>query len=417
MKIKRDIYLDRLIRREKNGLIKIVTGVRRCGKSYLLFNLFHNYLLEKGVREDHIIEIALDDRSNKELRDPDNMLKYVKERIVDKDTYYIILDEVQILAEFEDVLNSFMHIRNADVYVTGSNSKFLSSDLVTEFRGRGDEIRIYPLSFREYCSVYEGSADEAWDDYFTYGGLPLILSRETTEEKAEYLMSLFQKVYLSDIIDRHKVRHQEELDELVDILASAVGSLTNPLKLANAFKSVKKKTISDKTLKKYMDYLMDAFLVSKAVRYDIKGRKYIGSPAKFYFEDVGLRNARLNFRQMEENHIMENIIYNELRIRGYHVDVGLVEQFGKNSENKTTKKQLEVDFVVTRGSEKYYIQSAFAMNTEGKREQEERPLNAIGDSFKKIIVVRDNIKVRRNDMGIVTIGVRNFLLDEHSLSL
>ena len=417
MKIKRDIYLDRLIRREKNGLIKIVTGVRRCGKSYLLFNLFHNYLLEKGVREDHIIEIALDDRSNKELRDPDNMLKYVKERIVDKDTYYIILDEVQLLAEFEDVLNSFMHIRNADVYVTGSNSKFLSSDLVTEFRGRGDEIRIYPLSFREYCSVYEGSADDAWDDYFTYGGLPLILSRETTEEKAEYLMSLFQKVYLSDIIDRHKVRHQEELDELVDILASAVGSLTNPLKLANAFKSVKKKTISDKTLKKYMDYLMDAFLVSKAVRYDIKGRKYIGSPAKFYFEDVGLRNARLNFRQMEENHIMENIIYNELRIRGYHVDVGLVEQFGKNSENKTTKKQLEVDFVVTRGSEKYYIQSAFAMNTEGKREQEERPLNAIGDSFKKIIVVRDNIKVRRNDMGIVTIGVRNFLLDEHSLSL
>lgn len=417
MEIKRDIYLDRLIRREKNGLIKIVTGVRRCGKSYLLFNLFHNYLLDKGVREDHIIEIALDDRSNKNLRDPDNMLSFVKERIVDKDTYYIILDEVQLLAEFEDVLNSFMHIRNADVYVTGSNSKFLSSDLVTEFRGRGDEIRIYPLSFREYCSVYEGSADEAWDDYFTYGGLPLILSRETAEEKAEYLMSLFQKVYLSDIIDRHKVRHQEELDELVDILASAVGSLTNPLKLANTFKSVKKKTISDKTLKKYIDYLMDAFLVSKAVRYDIKGRKYIGSPAKFYFEDVGLRNARLNFRQMEENHIMENIIYNELRIRGYRVDVGLVEQFGKNSENKTTKKQLEVDFVVTRGSEKFYIQSAFAMNTEGKQEQEERPLNAIGDSFKKIIVVRDNIKVRRNDMGIVTIGVRNFLLDENSLNL
>ncbi len=417
MEIKRDIYLDRLIRREKNGLIKVVTGVRRCGKSYLLFNLFHNYLLEKGVQENHIIEIALDDRSNKELRDPDNMLKYVKKRIIDKETYYIILDEVQLLAEFEDVLNSLMHIRNADVYVTGSNSKFLSSDLVTEFRGRGDEIRIYPLSFREYCSVYVGSADEAWDDYFTYGGLPLILSRETPEEKAEYLMSLFQKVYLSDIVDRHKVRNREELDELVDILASAVGSLTNPLKLANTFKTVKKKTISDKTLKKYMDYLMDAFLVSKAVRYDIKGRKYIGSPAKFYFEDVGLRNARLNFRQMEENHIMENIIYNELRIRGYHVDVGLVEQFGKNSENKTTKKQLEVDFVVTRGSEKYYIQSAFAMNSEGKQEQEDRPLNAIGDSFKKIIVVRDNIKVRRNDMGIVTIGIRNFLLDENSLNL
>ncbi len=417
MEIKRDIYLNRLIRREKNGLIKIVTGIRRCGKSYLLFNLFHDYLLNKGVKEDHIIEVALDDRENKELRDPDNMLKYVKERIVDRDTYYIILDEVQLLAEFEDVLNSFMHIRNADVYVTGSNSKFLSSDLVTEFRGRGDEVRIHPLSFREYCSVYQGGTDEAWDDYFTYGGLPLILSRETAEEKAEYLMSLFQKVYLSDIVDRHKVRNREELDELADILASAVGSLTNPLKLANTFRSVKKKTISDKTLKNYMDYLTDAFLINKAVRYDIKGRKYIGSPAKFYFEDVGLRNARLNFRQMEENHIMENIIYNELRIRGYNVDVGIVEQFGKNSENKTTKKQLEVDFVATRGSEKYYIQSAFAMNTDGKREQEERPLNAIGDSFKKIIVVRDNIKVRRNSMGIVTVGVRNFLLDENSLSL
>ncbi len=417
MEIKRDIYLDRLIRREKNGLIKVVTGLRRCGKSYLLFNLFHNYLLAKGVKEDHIIEIALDDRSNKELRDPDNMLKFVKEQIIDSDTYYIILDEVQMLNEFEDVLNSFLHIRNADVYVTGSNSKFLSSDVITEFRGRGDEIRMYPLSFQEFCSAYHGSEDEAWDDYFTYGGLPLILSRETTEEKAEYLISLFQKVYLRDIIDRQNVRNREELDELMNILASAVGSLTNPLKLANTFKTVKKKTISDKTLKKYMDYLMDAFLVSKAVRYDIKGRKYIGSPAKFYFEDVGLRNAMLNFRQMEENHIMENIIYNELRIRGYHVDVGLVELFGKNSEQKTTKKQLEVDFVATKGSEKYYLQSAFAMNSPEKQEQEERPLNAIGDSFKKIIVVRDNIKVRRNDMGIVTIGIRNFLLDENSLNL
>ena len=417
MEIKRDIYLNRLIRREKNGLVKIVTGIRRCGKSYLLLNLFHNYLLDKGVTEDHIIEIALDDRSNKELRDPDCILRYVKERIVDKDTYYIILDEVQLLAEFEDVLNSLLHIRNADVYVTGSNSKFLSSDLITEFRGRGDEVHIYPLSFREYCSVYEGSDDEAWDDYFTYGGLPLILSRETAEEKAEYLMSLFQKVYLSDIVDRHNIRNREELDELVDILASAVGSLTNPMKLANTFKTVKKKAVSDKTLNKYMDYLADAFLISKAVRYDIKGRKYIGSPAKYYFEDVGLRNARLNFRQMEENHIMENIIYNELRIRGYHVDVGLVEQYNKDAEDKTIKKQLEVDFIATRGSEKCYIQSAFAMPSQNKQEQEERPLNAIGDSFKKIIVVRDNIKVRRNDMGIVTVGIRNFLLDENSLSL
>ena len=417
MEIKRDLYLDRLIRRENNGLIKVVTGVRRCGKSYLLFNLFHNYLIEKGVAEDHIIEVALDDRSNKELRDPDQMLAYLKDRIKDKETYYIILDEVQLLSEFEDVLNSLLHIRNADVYVTGSNSKFLSSDVITEFRGRGDEIRMYPLSFREFSSAYPGSEEDAWEDYYTYGGLPLILTRETDEEKAEYLINLFQKVYLSDIIDRHKIRNREELDELVDILASAVGSLTNPLKLSKTFKSVKNKTISDKTLKKYIDYLTDAFLVSKAVRYDIKGRKYIGSPTKFYFEDVGLRNARLNFRQTEENHIMENIIYNELRIRGYRVDVGLVEIFGKNSENKTEKKHLEVDFVATKGSEKYYIQSAFAMPTDEKRKQEERPLNAIGDSFKKIIVVKDNIKPRRNEMGIVTMGIRRFLLNENSLEL
>ena len=417
MEIKRDLYLNRLIRREKNGLIKVVTGVRRCGKSYLLFNLFHDYLIEKGVAEDHIIEVALDDRSNKELRDPDQMLAYLKNHIKDKETYYIILDEVQLLSEFEDVLNSLLHIRNADVYVTGSNSKFLSSDVITEFRGRGDEIRMYPLSFREFSSAYPGGEEDAWEDYYTYGGLPLILTRETDEEKAGYLINLFQKVYLSDIIERHRIRNREELDELVDILASAVGSLTNPLKLSKTFKSVKNKTISDKTLKKYIDYLTDAFLVSKAVRYDIKGRKYIGSPTKFYFEDVGLRNARLNFRQTEENHIMENIIYNELRIRGYRVDVGLVEIFGKNSENKTEKKHLEVDFVATKGSEKYYIQSAFAMPTDEKRMQEERPLNAIGDSFKKIIVVKDNLKPRRNEMGIVTMGIRRFLLSENSLEL
>ena len=417
MEIKRDLYLNRLIRRENNGLIKVVTGVRRCGKSYLLFNLFHDYLIEKGVAEDHIIEVALDDRSNKELRDPDQMLAYLKTGIKDKETYYIILDEVQLLSEFEDVLNSLLHIRNADVYVTGSNSKFLSSDVITEFRGRGDEIRMYPLSFREFSSAYPDSEEYAWEDYYTYGGLPLILTRATDEEKAEYLINLFQKVYLSDIIDRHKIRNREELDELVDILASAVGSLTNPLKLSKTFKSVKNKTISDKTLKKYIDYLTDAFLVSKAVRYDIKGRKYIGSPTKFYFEDVGLRNARLNFRQTEENHIMENIIYNELRIRGYRVDVGLVEVFGKNTENKTEKKHLEVDFVATKGSEKYYIQSAFAMPTDEKRKQEERPLNAIGDSFKKIIVVKDNIKPRRDEMGIVTMGIRRFLLNKNSLEL
>ena len=417
MEIKRDLYLNKLIRKKNNGLIKIVTGVRRCGKSYLLFNLFHNHLLEEGVEEDHIIEVALDDRSNKEVRDPDNMLKFVKERIVDKETYYIILDEVQLLDEFEDVLNSFLHIRNADIYVTGSNSKFLSSDLITEFRGRGDEIRIYTLSFREFVSVYDGSLDEAWDEYFNYGGLPLILSMETVEDKVEYLTSLFQKVYLSDIVERNKVRNKDELDELVDILASAIGSLTNPSKLAKTFKSVKGKVISDKTLKTYIDYLIDAFLISKAKRFDIKGKRYIGSPAKYYFEDIGLRNARLNFRQVEITHIMENIIYNELRIRGYKVDVGLVEHYSTGKDGKRQKKQLEVDFVATKGSEKYYIQSAFAMNNEEKIAQEQRSLVHISDSFKKIIIVADNIKVRRNEEGITTMGLRNFLLDENSLNI
>lgn len=417
MEIKRDLYLNKLIRKKNNGLIKIVTGVRRCGKSYLLFNLFHNHLLEEGVDEDHIIEVALDDRSNKELRDPDSMLKFVKERIVDKETYYIILDEVQLLDEFEDVLNSFLHIRNADIYVTGSNSKFLSSDLITEFRGRGDEIRIYTLSFREFVSVYDGSLDEAWDEYFNYGGLPLILSMETVEDKIEYLTSLFQKVYLSDIVERNKVRNKDELDELVDILASAIGSLTNPSKLAKTFKSVKGKVISDKTLKTYIDYLIDAFLISKAKRFDIKGKRYIGSPAKYYFEDIGLRNARLNFRQVEITHIMENIIYNELRIRGYKVDVGLVEHYSTGKDGKRQKKQLEVDFVATKGSEKYYIQSAFAMNNEEKIAQEQRSLVRISDSFKKIIIVADNIKVRRNEEGITTMGLRNFLLDENSLNI
>lgn len=417
MEIKRDLYLNKLIRKKNNGLIKIVTGVRRCGKSYLLFNLFHNHLLEEGVDEEHIIEVALDDRSNKELRNPDNMLKFVKERIVDKETYYIILDEVQLLDEFEDVLNSFLHIRNADIYVTGSNSKFLSSDLITEFRGRGDEIRIYTLSFREFVSVYDGSLDEAWDEYFNYGGLPLILSMETVEDKIEYLTSLFQKVYLSDIVERNKVRNKDELDELVDILASAIGSLTNPSKLAKTFRSVKGKAISDKTLKNYIDYLIDAFLISKAKRFDIKGKRYIGSPAKYYFEDIGLRNARLNFRQVEITHIMENIIYNELRIRGYKVDVGLVEHYSTNKDGKRQKKQLEVDFVATKGSEKYYIQSAFAMNNEEKIAQEQRPLVNISDSFKKIIIVADNIKVRRNEEGITTMGLRNFLLDENSLNV
>ena len=417
MEIKRDVYLDKLIRKKKNGLIKVVTGVRRCGKSYLLFHLFHDYLLDSGVAEDHIIEIALDDRSNKELRDPDVILKFIKECIKDKEDYYIILDEVQYLDEFEDVLNSLLHIRNADVYVTGSNSKFLSSDVITQFRGRGDEIRVYPLSFSEYVSVYQGSQDEAWDDYLVYGGLPLILTMEEAEDKAEYLNSLFQKVYISDIVERHNVRNKAELDELVDVLASAIGSYTNQNKLVRTFKSVKNKNISDKTIKNYTDYLIDSYLISKEDRYDIKGKKHIGKLSKYYFEDVGLRNARLGFRQIEETHLMENIIYNELRVRGYHVDVGVVEYYETKADGKRGKKQLEVDFVATKGSEKYYIQSAFALPTADKVNQEQRGLLRISDFFRKIVVVGDNIKVRRDENGIITIGLRNFLLDENSLKL
>ena len=417
MEIRRDVYLNKLIRKKKNGLIKVVTGIRRCGKSYLLFHLFHNHLLEEGVPEDHVIEVALDDRRNKALRDPDAMLRYIEQRTQGKGDYYIILDEVQYMDEFEDVLNSLLHIPNADVYVTGSNSKFLSSDVITEFRGRGDEIHVYPLSFREYASVYPGTPDEAWDDYVVYGGLPLILSMEAPEDKAEYLTTLFQKVYLSDIVERHNVRSKAELDELVDVLASSTGSYTSLSKLMKTFKSVKNKTLSDKTIKNYIDYLMDSFLISKATRYDIKGKKYIGSPAKYYFEDVGLRNARLGFRQVEENHLMENIIYNELRIRGYHVDVGVVEHYSANSAGKREKRQLEVDFVATLGSDKCYIQSAFAMPSSDKAEQERRSLLSISDSFRKIIVVGRDQKVRRDENGIATIGIQKFLLDENSLRL
>ncbi len=415
MEIKRDDYLNKLIRRQGNGMIKIVTGIRRCGKSYLLLNLFHDYLMQQGVDEAHMIEVALDNRLYKDLRDPDRMLHYILDRITDQKMYYIILDEVQMMDEFEDLLNSLLHIRNADVYVTGSNSRFLSSDVITEFRGRGDEIRVYPLSFREYTSVYDGSLDEAWDDYFLYGGLPLILTRQTGEEKAEYLSSLFEKVYLSDIIERHRIRNGEKLDELVDILASAAGSLTSPLKLSRTFCSVKGKMVTDKTLKKYMDYLQDAFLIRRAVRYDIKERKYINSPAKYYFEDVGLRNARLNFRQVEEKHIMENIIFNEMRIRGYQLGVGVVEAYGKDQDGKTMKKQMEVDFVANQGCRRYYLQSAYEMSRTEKEEQEKRPLLHIDDSFKKIVLVKDRMKPRRDEQGIVTMGIREFLLDPNSL--
>ncbi|MBO7206931.1 MAG: ATP-binding protein [Kiritimatiellae bacterium] len=415
MEIKRDIYLNRLIRWTKNGLIKVITGIRRCGKSYLLLKLFHRYLVESGVREDHIIEVELDDLRNEKLRDPYRMLEYVEGRIIDGETYYIILDEVQFLERFEEVLNSFLHLPNSDIYVTGSNSRFLSSDVITEFRGRGIELLVYPLSFREFSSVYQGKPDDAWNDYYTYGGLPLITAMGSKQEKIEYLSSLFQKVYLSDIIERHKIRHRKELGDLVNVLASSVGSLTSLPKLVKTFKSAERKEISRKTLANYTEYLIDAFLINKAVRYDLKGRKYIGSLAKYYFEDVGLRNARIGFRQVEENHIMENILYNELKIRGYRVDVGIIEKFAKDRNNKTAKKQLEIDFVANLGDEQYYIQSALDVSSAKKRQQEERSLRAVNDGFKKIVVVKENIDLQRNNDGISTIGIRKFLLDELSL--
>ena len=418
MEIQRDYYLNELISKEKNGLIKIITGLRRSGKTFLLFNLFYKYLLNKGIEKSHIIDIALDDRRNKELRNPDNMLEFINEKIIDDDLYYILIDEVQLMDEFTDVLNSLMHIRNADVYVTGSNSKFLSTDVVTEFRGRGDEIHVFPLSFKEFTSVYDGSIYQAWDDYYNYGGMPFVLSCDTKKKKQEYVKSLFEKVYISDILERHKkIKNKEELDELLDILSSSIGSLTNPLKLSNTFKSVKNKNISDKTINNYIGYFEDSFLISKAKRYDVKGKKYINSPLKYYFEDIGLRNARLNFRQTEESHVMENIIYNELKLRGYNVDVGVVEVYETDKKGKRVLKKYEVDFIATQGDNKYYIQSALEMNSEEKVKQERKSLVNINDSFKKIIVVKDDVKPRKDDNGITTIGIYNFLLKENSLDL
>ena len=411
VEIKRDRYLNKLIRKEKNGLIKVVTGIRRCGKSYLLFNLFSKYLMNKGVREDHIIKAALDNIKYRDLREPKAMYDYAASRIKDDDTYYIILDEVQMLDDFVEVLNGLTQLGNTDVYVTGSNSKFLSTDVVTEFRGRGDDMHLLPLSFGEFLTAYENDLITAWDDYFNYGGLPLVVTRTLPEDKEEYLISLYKELYLTDIIERHKIRNVAEFNELIDILASSVGSLTNPQKLSKTFMSVKQKKISDVTITKYLGYLEDSFLVSKASRYDIKGKKYIGSPAKYYFEDIGLRNARLNFRQTEENHIMENIIYNELRYRDFRVDVGVVDTFGKDAAGKTVKKSYEIDFVATKGNLKYYIQSAFSMDSPEKREQEERPLRNIPDSFTKFIIVRDDKRPKHDEMGFVTVGIRQFLTD------
>ena len=417
MDIKRDKYLNDLINRMHNGMIKVVTGIRRCGKSYLLFNIFKNYLLEHGVVSSHIITIELDQRKNKKYRDPDTILDYIESLIEDGEQYYVIIDEVQMLQEFEEVLNSLLHIRNADIYVTGSNSKFLSKDVITEFRGRGDEIHIYPLTFKEFMEAYNGDMYHGWAEYVVYGGLPLTVTMKTEEQKISYLTNLFKETYLKDIIERHHIEKTQELEDLINILASAIGSLTNPPKIEATFKSSIQSTISLNTIRQYIEHLEDAFIINKANRYNVKGRKYIGTPLKYYFEDVGLRNARLEFRQVEETHLMENIIYNELRSRGYTVDVGVVEKRGTDENGKEYKNQLEIDFVANLGSKRYYIQSAFNMPTEEKRIQEKASLVNVNDSFKKIIVVKDVVNVTRDEDGITTMSIYDFLLKENSLEL
>lgn len=417
MEIKRDIYLQKLIDRMGNGMIKVITGVRRCGKSYLVFKIFKEYLLSQGVGEDHIIGINLEDRRNKRFRDPDALLEHIDKRIKDSSMYYILLDEVQMVREFEDVLNSYLSIANADVYVTGSNAKFLSKDVITEFRGRGDEVRVFPLSFAEYMSEYDGSVQQGLDEYMTYGGLPQILMLKTEEQKSAYLKSLFDETYLKDIKERYSVRHEDELEELLNIISSSVGSLTNPAKLVKTFKSVKNVTISAETVKSYLDYLCDSFLVEKAMRYDVKGRRYIDTPYKFYFSDLGLRNARLNFRQDEKTHLMENVIYNELLIRGFNVDVGVVSIVKKDEEGKQYRTQLEIDFVCNQGSRRYYLQSAFKLESEEKRMQEKASLLKVNDSFKKIIVSGEDGLIHRSEDGIITMSIYDFLLKHNSLEL
>ena len=408
--IKRDLYLERLINRKENGLIKIVTGIRRCGKSYLLDPIYKNYLLENKVKEDHIIKIDLDERKNNKYLNPDTLDAYIRSLIVDKDMYYIILDEIQKVEDFESVLNGFLHIDNVDIYITGSNSKFLSSDIRTEFRGRGDEVRVLPLTFAEFISAYEGNNDDAWKEYITYGGLPRILSQKTEEQKSKYLKDLFERTYLSDIIERNNIQRIDVLDTLVNILASSVGSLTNPKKLSDTFISNSMKDVSINTITSYINYLLESFLIEKAQRYDVKGKQYISTPSKYYFSDIGLRNARLNFRQQEEDHIMENIIYNELLYRGYNVDVGVVEIRENN-----IRKQTEVDFVCNQTDKRYYIQCALSLPTREKTLQEERPLMNINDNFKKIIIVKDNIKSWITEEGISVIGIQEFLLNKDSL--
>ena len=413
--IKRDIYLKRLINREQNGLVKIITGIRRCGKSYLLNNLFCDYLKSKGVPDSHIIKISLDDDENEDLLLPKALSRHIKSLIVDDDLYYILLDEIQRTDNFVGVLNGLLKLPNVDIYVTGSNSKFLSTDIVTEFRGRGDEVRILPLSFSEFMLVYDGTVANGWKDYYTYGGLPLVLSQKSEEAKMNYLKGQLKNVYLNDIIDRNRIQNEEQINVVVEILASSIGSLTNPLKLSNTFRSVANLPIADKTVSNFLSYLEDAFLVDKAKRYDVKGKKYLSTPSKYYFTDLGLRNAVLGFRQQEENHIMENIIYLELLKRGFSVDVGIVEVAKRNEEGKVVRNYYEVDFIANRGNNKFYIQSAFAMDTEEKQEQEKKSLMNIKDFFKKIIIVKDDIKRKRDENGIVTMSIYDFLLDEESV--
>lgn len=411
--IQRKVYLDRLISRRENGVIKIITGIRRCGKSYLLDPIFKNYLIQSGVREDHIIKLELDKEENKKYRDSHVLNEYIKSLIKDKEMYYILLDEIQLVEGFEAVLNGFLYERNLDVYVTGSNSKFLSSDIITEFRGRGDEVKIFPLSFSEYIENFEGDKYEAWNEYVLYGGLPLILSKKTDEEKAKYLKDLFEQTYIKDIVERNNIQRVDILDSIINMLASSIGSLTNPKKIYDTFVSNGEKEISFNTVNSYIKYIEDAFIINKSDRYDVKGKKYILTPQKYYFSDIGLRNARLNFRQQEENHIMENIIYNELIIRGYNVDVGVVEV---RDDNKS-RKQLEIDFVCNMGNKRYYIQSALNLDTREKTLQEERPLMGVNDNFKKIIIVKDNIKHWFTEEGILVVGIQEFLLDKNSLNL
>ena len=418
MTFKRQKYVDKLIAGQGNGMVKIVTGGRRCGKSFLLFNLFHKYLVEHGINDDHIIELSLDDRKSRPLRNPDALLDFIDNRVKkDGSTYYVILDEVQLVDDFVEVLLSLMHNPQLEVYVSGSNSKFLSKDVVTEFRGRGDEIRLWPLSFAEYYEELGGDRTLTWRDYYTFGGLPQVAQIQEREKKIEFLRNLYELTYLKDIIDRNQLRNPEGMRQLVQILSSGIGASMNAQRISNTFQSVENITISRRTIKDYISYLQDAFLIEESMRYDVKGRKYIGTESKYYFMDMGLRGAILNFRQQEENHIMENVIYNELRMRGFLVDVGMIEAWKKDKDNQSVRRNLEIDFVANKGNQRYYIQSAFSIPDEEKKAQEEASLKAIKDAFKRVVVLRDDIMPYHDDNGFLIIGLIDFLLNPNSLDL